>query len=831
VFGTVGDISGPVGIRRFGYVVFSAIAVILMANSLSQLIIGPGGRWPIAVVGVLCVATLALPCVSLARKPRRTPAMSLPVIALPALAPAVPQEIAVGVITLGVFLIMLVRTTRTGVALYGGGLAGVGAVASVVVFNTLTGGLTGPGTLTGSPTGVVALVAAQIAYIVVVLAIEVVRLRLTKAAPFRVTLGSLWPVRIAVVVAACLVLSFFAALWSDNGLPFVYSRNDALSTIIVLLVLTVMAGGVRLVISNTVMQGRLNGLMNGASAFSELGKYARPVGTAPTAQALAACDSSSDIAETLCETIADTIGVETISVRTAPPGRGEIGAAVVLGDDVTRYVVAHRDPMDLGFNGDDRKAISALAHTANVVVKARRNIGGLTERANTDPLTGLPNYRAFQEALANINEHRGYCEALAVLFIDLDHFKKLNDRHGHQTGDVVLRELGRRLSEVVRPHDVVARVGGDEFVIILTHLSSLPEAKKITERIIEFSGEPLTVGATTFSPVLSVGLAYSAHRETDITQLVQDADRSMLEIKKDRRRTGVAKTSDLRVSSHRSSQLNDVVARAIDEDRVELAFQPIVSLVTGQIWAFEALMRYTDADLGPISPSAFIEKAKGIARLDKLTRQVAVKAMAAAAEFRLIEPQVFCMAINVEAGQILPRRVGSFIEELAERYPGISLCLELNERSVAKVSTEIRVQAERLRDIGMMIALDDYGSRDSSVDALVRVPMDILKIDRSLVDDLGDIRQREVLTALQGFGDKLEYSMIVEGVENDAMAKHLHAIGIRNAQGFHYGVPQSLAMTRARLEEFGAVAVLPLDRQAAPTPTGTLRAIRATTLA
>jgi EAL domain-containing protein (putative c-di-GMP-specific phosphodiesterase class I) len=163
----------------------------------------------------------------------------------------------------------------------------------------------------------------------------------------------------------------------------------------------------------------------------------------------------------------------------------------------------------------------------------------------------------------------------------------------------------------------------------------------------------------------------------------------------------------------------------------------------------------------------------------------------------------------VEAGQVLPGRVGSFVEDLAGNYPGISLCLELNERSMARVTSAVRAQAEHLRDIGLMIALDDYGSQDSSVDALVRMPMDILKIDRSLVDDLDDIRQREVLTALQGFGDNLEYSMIVEGVENERMAAHLNALGIRSAQGFHYGIPQSLEATLARLEEFGARAVLP----------------------
>jgi len=505
-----------------------------------------------------------------------------------------------------------------------------------------------------------------------------------------------------------------------------------------------------------------------------------------------------------------TVGVESVVITHEPAGRAEIGVPLgitVLGG---QYLVARRDPMDLPFTNDDRRALEALAHTADVVFSARESIGGLTIRANTDPLTGLPNYGAFQDALANINDHRDYSEALAVLFIDLDDFKRMNDRYGHQAGDEILSELGRRLSAVVRPYDVVARVGGDEFVVILTRLSSLAEAKVLAERIMEASGEPLPVSGSVINPILSIGLAYSAHRETDVNQLLRDADRSMLAIKKSRRRGGPANESSINISGHRSSQMNDIVARAIDEDLLELAFQPIVSLVTGQIWAFEALVRYTDPELGPLSPPSLVEKAKSLGRLDALTRQVALKAMAAAADFRLIEPRIVCMTINVEAGQILPQRVGTFVEELADRYPGISLCLELNERSVARVSTAVRAQADHLRDIGIMIALDDYGSQDSSVDALVRMPMDILKIDKSLVDDLDDVRQREVLTALQGFGDNLEYSMIVEGVENEAMAQHLSLLGIRSAQGFHYGVPRSFEKTLARLEEFGAAAVLPV---------------------
>ena len=803
--------------RRLAFVVFAAIGVVLIVGSIALLIIGPADRWPVAVFGVLCAAALEVTRLRVGTVPHRTPAISLPILALPALAPFVPQEAAIGVIALGVLLMLLIRTRRTSVALYGAGLAGAGGAVSAVLF---------PWLRSARLPFLLAVAIAVGGYVVFVVIIEALRIRFTKAP---LDLGGrlvVSPVRVAAAVLGCAALSVVASLWSDYGLPFMRDRSAALDAIVVLLSLTVVAAGINLAVRSVVMTRRLTGLITGTSALNSINRVARgkpgvlnPDGTADT-------DVATDVAEMLCCAVADTIGVESVTVREQPAGPGEISVPVTLTIGLRQFVVARRDAMDGAFTVDDRSALEALGHIADLVVESRRKIGGLTIRANTDPLTGLPNYGAFQDALTHINEHRNHSEALAVLFIDLDNFKRLNDRRGHQAGDDILRELGRRLTVTVRPHDVVARVGGDEFVIILTHLSSLAEAKMITERIRAASAVPLTVGPSTIRPQVSIGLAYSAHRETDVNQLVRDADQSMLEIKKSKRRGVPAKTSSINISSRRSSQLNEIVAHAIDEDLLELAFQPIVSLVSGQIWAFEALVRYTDPDLGPLSPSSLVGKAKGLGRLDKLTRQVAEKAMAAAAEFRLIEPRIVCIAINVEAGQILADRVGSFVADLAGRNWGISLCLELNERSMASVTPAVRRQAEHLRDIGLMIALDDYGSRDSSVDALVRMPMDILKIDRSLVDDLDDIRQREVLTALQGFGDKLEYSMIVEGVENEAMAAHLNALGIRNAQGFHYGIPQSLEITLARLKEFGAAAVLP---HATPTRTATAEGILPTT--
>ncbi|MEO6201388.1 MAG: EAL domain-containing protein [Cryobacterium sp.] len=794
--------------RRLAFLLLASTAVILILGSVILLIAGPASRWPVALFGVVCAAGLEIGRIRMGTVPYRTPVINLPIVALPALSPFIPAQTAIGIVALGVLLMILARTHRLPVALYGAGLAGAGAILTVALYGWLL--------LAGAPV-LLAVAAGCAAYVVFVVSVEIMRLRFVTAPLDLGGRGVVSPVRVAMAALASGLLGVLAAVLSTTGLPYIDGGSRALNVIVVLLGLTMLAGVAKIVIRGVIARRRLTGMIAGASELSAgaSASSSSSTGVSDKAGLLGGpspteSDDARHVSELLCRSVADTIGVESVTVRDQPASApGEISVPVSLRGKVTEHVVARRDPMSGAFTADDRSALQALAHTASVVVKSRRNLGGLTLRANTDPLTGLPNYGAFQAALANINEHRDYSEAIAVLFIDLDDFKRMNDRYGHQVGDGILSELGRRLRVAIRPHDVVARVGGDEFVIILTRLSSLAEANAVAERVMTSSGAPITIGSATVVPVVSIGLAYSAHRETDVNELVKDADRSMLAIKKSNRRGGPAKESSINISGHRSSEMNDIIARAIDDDLLQLAFQPVVSLVTGQIWAFEALVRYTHPELGPLSPSSLVEKAKGLGRLDLLTRQVAVKAMAAAAEFRLLEPRITCMTINVEAGQILPERMGDFVEGLAFRYPAISICLELNERSMARVTPAIRAQADRLRDLGLMIALDDYGSQDSSVDALVRMPMDILKIDRSLVDDLDDVRQREVLTALQGFGDSLEYSMIVEGVENERMADHLGALGIRSAQGFHYGVPQSFENTIARLEEFGARAVLP----------------------
>ena len=502
----------------------------------------------------------------------------------------------------------------------------------------------------------------------------------------------------------------------------------------------------------------------------------------------------------------DLVRASHAEVRDTAPERGEIGARITLEPGCEQYLIATRKVGSTSFSREDERALASLAHLANEAARIQNEVTSLEQRANTDPLTGLPNYGAFQKALVHANEFRLYHEGIALLFIDLDNFKRLNDTHGHRAGDELLREVAKRLERAAGGGDFVSRVGGDEFVVILTGLVSIEQAKESADRIIAGATERLAIEGTDIRPAVSAGLAFSHHRELDAQTLVEDADRTMLQAKRSRHETGGG--SSVSVSSRRSTRTNDIVARAIQSQRLSLAFQPIVRLETSRIWGFEALVRYVDPELGPISPPSLVARAKSLGLMNELTMQVITQSLKTATEFRRLNAELETITVNLELTQISEDQLGPFIREAAAAYPEVKLCIELNERSLRDVTDDLRRDAEQLQRDGIIIALDDYGSDDSAVGALVHFPMNILKIDKSLISNLGDVRQREVVKALQSFGDSLGRTTVVEGVEDAEMAAVLAELGVSNAQGYYYGRPISAALTTARIRRFGTQAVV-----------------------
>ncbi len=634
----------------------------------------------------------------------------------------------------------------------------------------------------------IAYLPASIAYYGIFLLVEFIRQRTRSSADRGVSAAEVHPGRLALVAVIAAGTAMLMEYVDTMVIPWLERGNDVdRSPFVVLL-----AGALFYVFAQR---------SRSADVEARLGAVANAAIELPR-------QDSSALSSTLVARARSIVRADDVELRSTAPERHEIGAEVRLESGLGQYLVASRKIGGGSFTRDDESSLATLAHMASEAARVQEEVDTLEHRANTDPLTGLPNYGSFQKALVTANEYRAYHQGIALLFIDLDNFKRLNDTFGHRAGDELLRSVAERLQRSAGGGDFVSRVGGDEFVVILTGLMTVDHAKESADRIVAALSEPIELEGHTMRPLVSAGLAFSSHREIDAQSLVEDADRTMLSAKRSRRAEGSIEGSTVSVSSHRSTRLNEIVARAIQSNRLILAFQPIIDMSTDRLWAFEALTRYVDPELGPISAPSLIARAKSLGLMNELTKQVITKALDAAEQFRALAPTVDCMTVNLELGQISDSELGPFIREAAAAHPDIKLCIELNERSLRTVNDELRRDAERLQEAGVILALDDYGSDDSVVGALVHFPMDILKIDRGLIDNLKDARQREVVKALQGFGDNLGHTVIVEGIETREMADVLQGLGVRDAQGYYFGRPQPFAVTMERLRKYGITADL-----------------------
>ena len=433
----------------------------------------------------------------------------------------------------------------------------------------------------------------------------------------------------------------------------------------------------------------------------------------------------------------------------------------------------------------------------------RGSITDITERkqseervrhmAHHDALTGLPNRTLFQDRVSQAiaQAHRNRSQ-VATLFVDLDRFKDINDSLGHATGDRLLRLAGGRLQACLREGDTVARLGGDEFVISLPAVADSNDAMLVAGKILEALREPFVVDGHELHVSGSIGISLYPADGEDTEGLMRAADTAMYHAKERGRDNYQFFMPALNEAAQRRLAIASRLHQALPQDEFVLHYQPLVQLDTGQVFSAEALVRWRQADGDLLLPGEFIKIAEETGVIAPLGEWVLREAVAQLARWQKAGRPDLRIAVNLSPRQLrrpgFPDLVARVLSEAG--LPAEALQMEITEGMLVLQSQENLAMLEELARLGVRLAVDDFGTRYSSLAYLQRFPIHALKIDQSFVGGIGkDTNDTAIVTAMIAMAQSLRLTVIAEGVETAEQAAFLKAKGCEAAQGYFYGKP------------------------------------------
>ncbi|WP_225755567.1 EAL domain-containing protein [Actinotalea sp. Marseille-Q4924] len=513
--------------------------------------------------------------------------------------------------------------------------------------------------------------------------------------------------------------------------------------------------------------------------------------------------------------------------------RGEVE---VPGPHGSRFLELALSPLSVG---DGMFVAQMIDVTARREAEER-----LTAQALEDALTGLANRTLLRDriglALALLppdgSEAAEGPDAAALLFCDLDDFKHVNDSAGHTVGDAVLVEVARRLRSVLRAGDVAARPGGDEFVLLRPAV--VPgEAEALAEQVIELLCRPVEVGGQTFVVGVSIGVVHG-RRGSTAEDLLRDADAAMYAAKASGKRRAVVYSDEHREKALRSVRVEAELRRALARDELRVHLQPVVDVRTGATTAAEALVRWQHPERGLLPPGEWLDVAERSGLMPELGAWVLEQACAAATRWPAPTDTARPVAVhvNVSARQLEADGFVDTVREALRRsgLPPQRLVLEFTETHLDEVSDALLEDLVSLREEGIGLAADDYGTGYSPLTRIIELPLSMIKIDRRFVGDmLEDVRSRAIVTTLVRLGESLGLEVVAEGVETPEQALELAALGCVAGQGYLWSrpVPVEEFAARALPRPVGAGAWrwaghagrhAPVGRAAAATPSAVL---------
>jgi diguanylate cyclase (GGDEF)-like protein len=481
----------------------------------------------------------------------------------------------------------------------------------------------------------------------------------------------------------------------------------------------------------------------------------------------------------------------------------------IEGRDRPFGVIACHTAAPRRFDSGDVNFLTAVANVLSTAIQLHREQRASHYAALHDPLTGLPNRTLALDRLHHALGHRRRDGAVvATIMLDLDRFKVVNDSLGHAAGDELLLALAPRLGEALRPSDTVARLSGDEFLVICHAPAGVREVIGIAERLAAAVSRPFALDSGEHFVTASVGIAIAAGPHHTADSLLRDADIAMHRAK--RRGPGHIELFDdeMRAQVLARMRTENELHRAISRGELRVHYQPIIDLRSGAPLATEALVRWQHPERGLIPPAEFISIAEESGLIAGLGRWVLEQACAQAAVWQQRYDCDLQMFVNVSGRQVASPLFARDVRDIAAAsgMRAGTLGLEVTESVLMEEAESPTAVLDKLRHFGLRIVLDDFGRGYSSLSYLKHLPLDGMKIDRSFTDGLaGDLKDIVIMRALVDMARALDLTVVVEGVESAAQADALQLLGCRRVQGHHFSRPLNAAAITTFLDERLAV--------------------------